>query len=247
MARKSSRINLDRAQKVFERFVFMYRRNMQKAANQHGAQFVRVMKERRFTGYEGRTPESGKLQNRTGTLRKSIDFTPLEPVIGGRIGVICYTSGVKYARMQEYGGEVTPRRAKNLTIPLEDNLTKAGVTRYGSARDLIDQHGMWKPSERRYGQMQFIKSPKSGLTFLVSRNKPGQGSQPTPRGKGSRKSRRKAKPPKLYFLFVLKKSVTLPSPGRFRFRATFESNGLQQDRLRRWRNAAKVSAKEAKS
>ena len=39
------------------------------------------------------------------------------------------TQGIPYAFIQEFGGEVVPKRAKFLTVPLRDALTAAGVLR----------------------------------------------------------------------------------------------------------------------
>lgn len=44
-------------------------------------------------------------------------------------------TGVKYARIQQYGGTITPKRSQYLTIPIGANLTPAGVARY-SARSV---------------------------------------------------------------------------------------------------------------
>jgi len=71
------------------------------------------------------------LKRRTGRLAQSITslVTRTEKDIIGRVG-----TNVKYARLHEYGGEIKPKRAKWLTIPLAAAKTPAGVAR-GRARD----------------------------------------------------------------------------------------------------------------
>jgi len=56
----------------------------------------------------------------------------IEAVVGSGVG---FGKRVKYANILETGGIIRPRRAKYLTIPLSNALTKAGATKYPSARD----------------------------------------------------------------------------------------------------------------
>ncbi|MEN2998679.1 MAG: hypothetical protein ABDH28_06570 [Brevinematia bacterium] len=64
------------------------------------------------------------LKVRTGRLRNSIVAIP--EVSKDRI---LFGTGVIYGRIQELGGEIKPRKARRLWIPLPANLTKAGVVR----------------------------------------------------------------------------------------------------------------------
>lgn len=64
------------------------------------------------------------LKVRTGRLRNSIIAIP--EVSKDRI---LFGTGVIYGRIQELGGEIEPKKAKKLWIPLPANLTKAGVIR----------------------------------------------------------------------------------------------------------------------
>lgn len=93
------------------------------------------------------------LQVRTAHLARAL-FWRVEPVTGGflaRIGVD--TAKARYGRAHELGAVITPKRAKNLTIPVpgglpgahmpsaqESALTKSGVPRF-TAREFISSDG----------------------------------------------------------------------------------------------------------
>jgi phage gpG-like protein len=73
------------------------------------------------------------LHVRSGRLRSSISHR-LEPIgqdLTARVG-----TNLVYARIHEFGGTITPKRAANLAIPTEIAKTPAGVPRY-TARQLI--------------------------------------------------------------------------------------------------------------
>ena len=83
---------------------------------------------------------SGGLNARTGRLRASIQAGVHEQP--GHTEMFLRAGGnvkggaqVKYARIHEYGGIVTPKNSKYLTIPVGPALTGAGVNRI-SARDV---------------------------------------------------------------------------------------------------------------
>lgn len=75
------------------------------------------------------------LKTRTGALRRSVigraELNHGVPVI--RVGVLRGPS-IKYARIQEEGGTIKPRKASALAIPQEPVLTPAGVHKYVSPR-----------------------------------------------------------------------------------------------------------------
>jgi hypothetical protein len=80
---------------------------------------------------------SGK--QRTGNLRSSIRYelragpdgsAEMALQAGGVLGV-----PVKYAAVQEFGGTIRPKTAKNLAIPTDASLTPAGVDRWGGPRN----------------------------------------------------------------------------------------------------------------
>ena len=78
------------------------------------------------------------LRRRSGALEESISHEALEETsagLSGRVG-----SNMEYAEIQERGGEIHAKNAKNLTIPLEAFMTGRGIAK-GSARDLIASPG----------------------------------------------------------------------------------------------------------
>lgn len=97
------------------------------------------------------------LHVRSGNLRRSILGTSTaEP--GRALSVSLAAGGgdrhVRYARIQEKGGTVTPKRGKYLRIPLKAAKTAAGVDRYaGPLRQALP--GL------------FVLRAKSGKLFLV--------------------------------------------------------------------------------
>jgi len=91
------------------------------------------------------------LKRRTGRLAQSISFRVtaenLDRVL--RIGVLGGPESVLvYAAAHEYGAEITPKRAKVLTIPLDAAKTPAGVPRF-TAPEAKDQFEatFWKRSK----------------------------------------------------------------------------------------------------
>lgn len=81
------------------------------------------------------------LQVRSGALRRSISSRVDESgdTILGRVGVLKGEKTLAYARAQEEGATITPKRAKVLTIPLKAALTPAGVPRF-TAREAAEQY-----------------------------------------------------------------------------------------------------------
>jgi len=78
------------------------------------------------------------LHVRSGRLRSSISHR-LEPIgqdLTARVG-----TNLVYARIHEFGGTITPKRAANLAIPTDIAKTPAGVPRY-TARQLIANPGI---------------------------------------------------------------------------------------------------------
>lgn len=71
------------------------------------------------------------LINRTGALRRSFGTAVTgEGSIESWVGTVYTTS--PYARIQEFGGTVTPKKSQFLTIPLAGARTGAGATRGGA-------------------------------------------------------------------------------------------------------------------
>jgi hypothetical protein len=182
---------------------------MRRAFNAHGRFMTKEMVTKRFTGYTGRTGD--RLQNRSALLRRSFKHE----VVGGvgqstPLTLVHYSAGVKYARLQEYGGTIKPKRAKWLTIPLPDALTGSGVQRYESARYLFENYPK---------QMAVVRS-RSGRLFIVSRGKPG--TKP-----------RKDSP--MVWLYILKKESKVPA--RLGYRDTWKSVDLVNNRTQLFNEA----------
>ena len=88
-----------------------------------------------------RGAEGSGLRVRTGRLRQSFNKVLTRKPRGGVI-LVLYSAGTSYANLQEFGGIVRPKPPRKfLTIPIEDNLTKAGVPKYASAKAFMDQYG----------------------------------------------------------------------------------------------------------
>lgn len=105
---------------------------MRKSFDQHGFIFEGHVRSTLFGGDPGLTGHTGKLARSVGHTRPE----------GGKLGDLrmrVFVGGgvAPYARIQEFGGVVRPKRSKYLTVPLPDNLTAGGVARYKSARDLF--------------------------------------------------------------------------------------------------------------
>jgi len=105
-------------------------------------------KAERLTGRPGLHP-------RTGTLRRSFRFA-----VKGRHfwdTSVEIKSTAKYAAIHEFGGEIRPKRAKKLAIPLADAKTQAGVARWSSPLR-VTLAGL---------NVRCVRTPSGGL-FLVS-------------------------------------------------------------------------------
>lgn len=96
-------------------------------------------------------PASGGngLRRRTGSLARSImgRGEMVNGVPGIRFGSL-RGPALKYVALQEYGGTIVPKSAKNLAVPVNDALTPAGVPR--------------KPGPRDWGRLRFIPFRRGG-------------------------------------------------------------------------------------
>jgi len=102
---------------------------MRKAFERHGQEFDREMQLRLRKG-------GGGPQRRTGRLARSIGYRVSGEGLSD-LTLHTYSAGVNYAGLQERGGTVRPKPPRRfLTIPMPDNLTAAGVPRFGSAAEL---------------------------------------------------------------------------------------------------------------
>lgn len=104
----------------------------------------------------------GTIGRRTGSLARSLNFRVQRGFDKklSSVRLVLFTAGVPYARVQEYGAVIRPRRAKHLTIPGKANLTAAGVARKGSARS-------WFREFERTGDVAVVPSKTHRGTLVV--------------------------------------------------------------------------------
>jgi hypothetical protein len=101
---------------------------------------------------------SNELHSHSGRLKDSLGYR----VLGGtpaNLELRTFSAGVKYARLQEFGGNISPKNVKNLTIPQQAALTSAGVLRF-TARALLDKR-----------KDAFFLKDKRGRVWLVAPKK----------------------------------------------------------------------------
>ena len=89
---------------------------------------------------EAKTNAAARLQARSRALLNTIrsevsgqsNAVTVSLLAGGDYGGL----HVPYARLQEWGGEIVPKRAKFLAIPTEEGLTGPGIPKYASPRQM---------------------------------------------------------------------------------------------------------------
>ena len=69
--------------------------------------------------------------------------------------------GVEYGAQKEFGGTITPKRARWLTIPLKGALTASGVAR----RRITEYQGFFRRTDT--GELFFFGSPTTGSKKVV--------------------------------------------------------------------------------
>ena len=114
------------------------------------------------TGSAGAT-----IRSRTNTLRRSLRAEVSGSTLSD-LRLRCVTRGVPYARIQEFGGEIRPKKGRLLAFPTEIGLTAAGRPKGGfeSARRFIEQHK---------GETFFLRAKKSGSgAVLLMWNRPNR-------------------------------------------------------------------------
>lgn len=117
-------IDVSAAQGVLQRATEEAGRELRKSLRDIGAFHTRRMQRGRFVPFvHGARPD--KLQNRTGSLRRSfqwrVDGTQL-----GSLQLSLFTDS-PYAPIQETGGTIRPKRKRFLRIPLRPALTAGGA------------------------------------------------------------------------------------------------------------------------
>ena len=156
-----------------------------------GSQWEVALK-RRFSGYATGWRRRAGLFNRSGALRRSIrTATPRVPEVG-KLQQVMNVGGAEapYARVQEFGGVIKPRRRKFLTVPLPAALTASGQLK-AAARIRPSMGGF-----RTDMGPTFIKRGPSGQAIIYA-------------NRGQTKGGKDRKPIALY---VLKRHVWIPGP-----------------------------------
>lgn len=96
---------------------------------------------------------------RSGQLRRSLNGIVTTWGGGKTIALTMYFGGgTPYAAIHEYGGVVTPKRAKNLAIPVGAAKTKAGVSRNSGPMAI-------------WASLKFIINKKTGKKLLVQQGR----------------------------------------------------------------------------
>lgn len=245
--------NVGDVEKIARHLPETLRRNAAFGLARVGEHFVGEMK-RSF--FPRRSKDELHLQVRSGYMRRAIGWSLLNKNRVADMELRVYVAGVPYARIQEYGGEVRPTKARYLTIPLKEALTPSGVPKYPSAADLMRASGgsrgvrrggagRSRPKPLGVGERLYIVMKPDGKTFVL-RVRPGFGSgigfdRSTDEGelralrhelRGLKRRRReRAKPGRLKFLYRLVTKVKIPP--RLGFRRTWDADESQREAIMR--------------
>ena len=104
---------------------------MAAAATEVGARGVRLLREGYLSGARLRV-RSGRLRGTaSSSVTRAFGSVALTVTVGR-----ANDASLSYARIQEDGGTITPKRGRFLAIPVGPALTAAGVARYSSPRDV---------------------------------------------------------------------------------------------------------------
>ena len=177
-----------------------------------GATHSNTVKTKRFDEYRGRSYRR-KLQDRRGNLRKSIGYKVEKNMAGLNVEARMFAGSrlAPYARLQEEGGVVRPRKRQYLTIPLPPVLTPGGALsgkykiRFGGVSRAVRRGRVKYQTDA--GPTFIFKSKKGNLIVGITNPKTGK---PFMMAGGKR--------PKAFY--VLKKQVTVP--GRLGFVKTWK-------------------------
>jgi len=112
------------------------------------------------------------LRVRSGTYRRSLDSKTDRDgdVITTRVGVLRGEEALRYARIHEYGGTITPKRARLLTVPLSAALTAAGVQRFTAreAADIYKGGTFWKTISAGGGGIPILFGKKTEKSRTIT-------------------------------------------------------------------------------
>lgn len=217
-----------RARRVLERIPGEVNRELKRGLNRSGLSFRNAMVDRLGAPYSNPHSAEDRLASRSGEkgLLGSFGYQVDGDFGSGRpLSLLGFSAGKSYARIQEFGGEVRPTRARFLTIPTAGNLTGAGVARFPSARDFIQTHP---------GETFFLRTKRGARdSLLLMWKKPN----PASRKSSGVKGKDEAIP-----MFFLTRKVTIPP--RLGFRKTWAAQ--QPERIRQIRDALDRALKSAR-
>lgn len=147
--------NAPEVQRALARFPALATEHVRDAFKDAGNSFVNAMMTKRFTPYRKGAKTGELLMSRSGQLKR-VSYERLGRGSLNNLGLRVYTRNLPYARLQEFGGTVSPKRVRHLTIPLDDALNPSGVLR--------------RPiGIRAYPEGFFIRTRKTGKLFFVKR------------------------------------------------------------------------------
>jgi hypothetical protein len=114
----------DNASTALRDYGAKFRRGAQSEMERFGQDWTRRLVSERLSGRPG-------VKRRTGNLARSFKSRTFDSRLLGAIVLDVQPEGPgsEYAHIQEFGGTIRPKRAKNLWIPIAGNLTPAGVAR----------------------------------------------------------------------------------------------------------------------
>jgi hypothetical protein len=180
-----------------------------------------------------RGAEGSGLRVRTGRLRQSFNKVLTRKPRGGVL-LALFSAGTSYANMQEYGGLIRPKPPRKfLTIPIEDNLTRAGVPKYASAREFMEKYGGPRVKGQPDTRFRQGKGSASGVRIAASAQARATGDHAFIfTTKSGRKYIVLQKPNgEMLFLWKLVRQVVVP--GRLRWNQKFnELSSELPDRIR---------------
>lgn len=161
---------------------------LKRALDRAGAFHKRTVSLERFTGYTGTSTD--KLQTRSGGLKRSVGWATRGEGLASELTIFAKPP----ARIQEFGGTITAKNRRYLTIPLRAALTPTGQLK-GGAR-ITRTGNRWGTAD---GWATFVLKARSGKLFIARR-----------RDNGS-----------IDLLYKLQQSVRIPA--RFGFRDHFRT------------------------
>lgn len=130
MAEQSGKIEgLRRVNEFLQRFPEHGQIAANRAFKEHGHAFTRDFVKRQLSGGRG-------LKRRTGAAARAFNTVVMKRNNNMILRVFASGEARKYLPVHEFGATITPKNVKWLTIPQAPVLTRAGVHRYQSARDV---------------------------------------------------------------------------------------------------------------